>query len=137
MNRRLALSVGLGALLAGRIVAAQEVTIGYAGLPSKSTGESDTGIQLSEGVLLHAGIGVEAGYDTNVFYAPTNTIGSSIFRFMPYVQFTNATRTGPVSKELSFDAHAGLQYRHYGNSQVSDAGYADAWNPNAGVSLSL
>ena len=46
-------------------------------------------------MLLHAGIGVEAGYDTNVFYAPTNTIGSSIFRFMPYAELTNATRTGP------------------------------------------
>jgi len=137
MNRRLALSIVVGALLAGRIASAQEVTIGYAGLPAKSSGESNTGIQIADGVLLHAGIGVEAGYDTNVFYAPTNTISSSIFRFMPYAELTNATRTGPASKELSFDAHAGLQYRHYGNSVVSNAGYADAWNPNAGLSLSL
>ena len=84
MNRRFALSIGLGALLAGSTASAQEVTIGYQGLPYKSTGESNAGIQLSEGVLLHAGIGVEAGYDTNVFYAPTKEIGSSIFRFMPY-----------------------------------------------------
>ena len=137
MNRRLALSIALGALLAGRIASAQEVTIGYQGLPSKASGESNTGIQIADGVLLHAGFGVEAGYDTNVFYAPTNTIGSSIFRFMPYAELTNATRTGPVSRELSFDVHAGLQYRHYGNSVVSNAGYADSWNPNAGVSLSL
>ncbi len=137
MNRRLALSIGLGALLAGRIASAQDVTIGYSGLPAKSSGESNTGIQIADGVLLHAGFGVEAGYDTNVFYAPTNTIGSSIFRFMPYLELTNATRTGPTSKELSFDVHAGLQYRHYGNSVVSNAGYADSWNPNAGVSLSL
>jgi hypothetical protein len=137
MNRRFALLIGLGALLAGRSASAQEVTIGYQGLPAKSSGESNTGIQIAEGVLLHAGFGVEAGYDTNVFYAPTNAIGSSIFRFMPYAELTNATRTGPVSKELSFDVHAGLQYRHYGNSVVSDAGYADSWNPNAGVSLSL
>jgi len=137
MNRRFALSIGLGALLAGRVASAQEVTIGYAGLPAKSSGESNTGIQISDGVLLHAGFGVEAGYDTNVFYAPTNTIGSSIFRFMPYLELTNATRTGPVSKELTFDAHAGLQYRHYGNSVISNAGYADSWNPNAGLSLSL
>jgi hypothetical protein len=138
MNRRFALSIGLGALLAGRIASAQqEVTIGYSGLPSKSSGESNTGIQIADGVLLHAGFGVEAGYDTNVFYAPTDAIGSSIFRFMPYLELTNATRTGPVSKDVSFDAHVGLQYRHYGNSVVSDAGYADSWNPNAGVSLSL
>ncbi len=55
---------------------------------------------------------------------------------MPYLELTNATRTGPVSKELTFDAHAGLQYRHYGNSEVSSQ-YSDAWNPNAGLSLSL
>jgi hypothetical protein len=137
MNRRLALSIGLGALLAGRIASAQDVTIGYGGLPYKSSGESNTGIQISDGVLLHAGVGVEAGYDTNVFYAPTNAIGSSIFRVMPYAEITNATRTGPVSQQLSFDARAGLQYRHYGNAVVSNAGYADSWNPNAGLSLSL
>jgi hypothetical protein len=138
MNRRLALSIGLGALLAGRIASAQEeVTIGYQGLPYKSTGEANTGIQVSEGVLLHVGLGAEFGYDTNVFYSHTNQIGSSILRVMPYLDLTNATRTGPVSKELTFDARAGLQYRHYGNSQVSNAGYADSWNPNAGLSLGL
>jgi hypothetical protein len=136
MNRRLALSIGLGALLVGRIASAQEVTIGYQGLPYKASGENNTGIQIADGVLLHSGIGVEAGYDTNVFYAPNNLVGSSIFRVMPYLELTNATRTGPVSKELTFDAHAGLQYRHYGNSEVSSQ-YADAWNPNAGLSLSL
>src|SRR5450631_1164209 len=136
MNRRLALSIALGALLAGGVASAQEVTIGYQGLPSKSSGESNTGLQIADGVLLHAGIGVEAGYDTNVFYAPTNLVGSSIFRFMPYAEITNATRTGPVSKELTFDVRGGLQYRHYGNSEVS-SNYRDAWNPNAGVSVSL
>jgi len=136
MNRRIALSIGLGALLAGKAASAQEVTIGYQGLPSKSSGESNTGIQIADGVLLHAGIGVEAGYDTNVFYAPTNLVGSSIFRVMPYLDLTNATRTGPVSKDLTFDARAGLQYRHYGNSEVASR-YADAWNPNAGLSVAL
>ena len=46
-----------------------EVTIGYQGLPYKASGESNTGIQVSEGVLMHVGAGAEAGYDTNVFYA--------------------------------------------------------------------
>ncbi len=72
MNRRLALSIGLGALLVGRIASAQDVTIGYQGLPYKASGENNTGIQITDGVLLHSGIGAEAGYDTNVFYAPNN-----------------------------------------------------------------
>src|SRR6185437_5437472 len=114
MNRRLALSIALGALLAGRIALAQEeVTIGYQGLPYKSTGENNTGVQVAEGVLLHSGVGVEAGYDTNVLYAQTNPEGSALIRVMPYLDLTNATRTGPASKTLTFDARAGLLYRHY------------------------
>ena len=41
-----------------------EVTIGYQGLPYKASGESQTGIQVSDGVLMHVGAGAEAGYDT-------------------------------------------------------------------------
>ena len=78
MNRRLALSIGSGRAARGTAsrLAQEEVTIGYQGLPYKSTGESNTGIQITDGVLLHAGVGVEAGYDTNVFYAPINQVGS-------------------------------------------------------------
>lgn len=138
MNRRLGLLCGLGTLLAGSVALAQassaEVTVGYGGLPYKSGGESNTGIQLSDGLLLHAGVGAEAGYDTNVYYDATKPLGSSIFRVMPFVELTNATRNGP-STQFTFDARAGLQYRHYGNSQIRSA-YADAWNPNAGLSIS-
>ena len=138
MNRRFALLLGLGALLLGRsAIAQQEVTIGYQGLPYKSTGETNTGIQLSDGVLLHAGIGVEGGYDTNVFYAATNPQGSSIIRVMPYAELTNATRTGAASRELTFDVRGGLEYRHYGSSDSNVQAYSDAWMPNGGVSLNL
>lgn len=138
MNRRLGLLCGLGTLLAGSVAFAQasssEVSIGYGGLPYKSSGETNTGIQLSDGLLLHAGVGAEAGYDTNVYYDATKPLGSSIFRVMPFAELTNATRNG-VNTQLTFDARAGLQYRHYGNSTIRSA-YADAWNPNAGLSLS-
>ncbi len=139
MNRRLGLCVGLATLLAGSVALAQtqEVTIGYAGLPYKSSGESSTGIQLSEGTLLHAGIGVEAGYDTNVFYSDTNAKGSSIIRVLPFAEVTNATRNGPVSKTLTFDVRGGLQYRYYGSNDADVKKYSSAWNPNAGVSLGL
>ncbi|HEY0870340.1 MAG TPA: hypothetical protein VGD55_08065, partial [Acidothermaceae bacterium] len=88
-----------------------------------------------DGLLLHAGVGAEAGYDTNVYYDSSKPIGSSIFRVMPFAEITNATRNGAVGTQLTFDARAGLQYRHYGNSEIRSA-YADAWNPNAGLSLS-
>jgi hypothetical protein len=135
MNRRLALWTGLGVLLLTRAASAQEVTIGYQGLPYKSSGESNTGIQVSDGVLLHAGIGVEAGYDTNVFYAPTNAVGSSIVRVMPYLELTNATRTGPSARDVTYDLRAGLQYRYYGSNNPDVEKYRSAWMPNAGLSL--
>ncbi|HLK88496.1 MAG TPA: outer membrane beta-barrel protein [Polyangia bacterium] len=141
MNRRLALSIASGALavlLLGSVARAQEeVTIGYQGLPYKSSGESNTGIQVADGVLLHSGVGVEAGYDSNVFYASSNAIGSSILRVMPFVDLTNATRTGPASKTLTFDLRAGLLYRRYFSDDPALSPYANSWNPNAGLSLSL
>lgn len=137
MNRGLALCIGLTTLLAGSVAFAQEeVRIGYQGLPYKAGGESNTGVQLSEGVLLHAGVGAEFGYDTNVFYDYKNEVGSSLIRVMPFADLTNATRNGPVSSLVTFDARAALQYRHYGNSTVSSQ-YRDAWNPNAGLSVNL
>jgi hypothetical protein len=138
MNRRLALSIALGALLAGRVALAQEdVTIGYQGLPYKSSGESNTGVQVADGVLLHAGVGVEAGYDSNVFYADTNPEGSALIRVMPFLDLSNATRNGPSTKTLSFDIRGGLQYRHYFSDAQDIQKYSNAYNPNAGISLSL
>ncbi len=138
MNRGLGLCIGLATLLAGSVALAQEeVNVGYGGLPSKASGESNTGIQLSEGTLLHAGLGVEAGYDTNVFYSDTNAKGSSIVRVMPFVDVTNATRNGPAAHALTFDVRGGLQYRYYGSSDPAIKQYSSAWNPNAGVSLNL
>jgi Putative beta-barrel porin 2 len=137
MNRRLALWTSLGALLVARVASAQEVTIGYQGLPYKATGESNTGIQLSDDLLLHSGIGVEYGYDTNVFYTNTDAQGSAILRVMPYLELTNATRNGPAARDVTFDARAGLQYRHYFSDAQDVQSYRDAWMPNAGLSLSV
>jgi hypothetical protein len=137
MNRSLALGIGLFATLVATSALAQDVTIGYQGLPYKSSGESNTGIQVSDGVLLHVGAGAETGYDTNVFYQnSTNAIGSGIVRVMPYAELLNASRTGPVSKQLTFDLRAGLLYRHYLSNDPSVKTYDDAWMPNAGLSLS-
>src|SRR5262245_31025305 len=111
MNRRLLLWTFLGATLAASTASAQqgqgEVTIGYQGLPYKPSGESQTGIQVSEGVLLHVGAGAEAGYDSNVFYAETDPQGSAIIRTSVFGDLSNATRTGAASR-LSFDLRAGV-----------------------------
>jgi hypothetical protein len=135
MNRRLALWTGLGVVLAARMASAQDVTIGYQGLPYKSSGESNTGIQLSDGVLMHVGIGAEAGYDTNVFYQDTDTHSSAIIVVAPYAEVTNASRTGPASNILSYDARVGLQYRRYQSDDPTITPFRNAWMPNAGLAL--
>jgi hypothetical protein len=139
MNRRLALIIGLGALLGARVAAAQEVSIGYQGLPYKSTGEHNTGINLGEGVLMHVGAGAEAGYDSNVFYgstsAATPVTGSGIIRSTGFVEITNGTRMGLSPTGLSFGARAGLTYRRYTSTENGIDRYANAFMPSAGLSL--
>src|SRR5262245_8428999 len=114
MNRRLVLWSFLAAVTASRFAYAQgapgagqgEVTIGYQGLPTKPSGETKTGIQVSDGVLMHVGAGAEAGYDSNVLYSESNPVGSAIYRASLFAALTNASRTG-LAKTLTFDARAG------------------------------
>ena len=139
MNRRLALTIAAFALLGARRAAAEEVSIGYQGLPYKVTGDSKTGINLAEGVLLHVGAGAEAGYDSNVFYGnsttPGGVIGSGILRFNTFGELTNASRTGGGSPSLSYDMRAGLTYRRYTSDNPAVRAYDNAFMPSAGLSL--
>lgn len=140
MNRRLVLCTALAATAIARGALAQvggqgEVTIGYQGLPYKSSGETNTGIQVSEGVLLHVGAGVEGGYDSNVFYSESGTeVGSPLLRIGLFGDMSNATRTGAVGKVM-FDVRAGLVYRRYQSDNVNVQNF-NAWMPTAGLGLS-
>src|SRR6476646_10610021 len=107
MNRRLALwTVLLTTTAASPLAFAQqgqgEVTIGYQGLPYKPSGESRTGIQVSDTVLMHVGAGAEAGYDSNVFYSESNPTGSAIYRANMFAAMTNGTRTGTAASRVTF-----------------------------------
>jgi len=139
MTRRLALLTGLSVVLVAPIAAAQqaEVTIGYQGLPYKAAGESNTGLQLSDGVLMHVGAGAEAGYDSNVFYEEKGQeVGSSIYRTTIFADVSNASRTG-AARQLAFDARASLLYRRYQGDDAQLDTYRNAWMPTAGLSLGL
>jgi hypothetical protein len=134
MNLRLALATGLCVLGAASFASAQEVTIGYQGLPYKSSGESNTGIQVGDGLLMHVGAGAEAGYDSNVFYDDTGVISSPLIRAALFAQLTNATRTGAAARN-SFDLRAGLGYRHYQSDDPFVKDFSDAWLPTAGLAF--
>jgi hypothetical protein len=141
MNRRLALFTALAATAIARGALAQqggqgEVTIGYQGLPYKSSGETNTGIQVSEGVLLHVGAGAEAGYDSNVFYSESGSeVGSPLIRVGLFGDMSNATRTGAVGR-LLFDVRAGVTYRRYQSDNANVQNFSNAWLPTAGLALS-
>jgi hypothetical protein len=137
MNRRLLLWTFLGATLVARAAGAQqaEVTIGYQGLPYKASGETNTGIQVSEGVLMHVGAGAEAGYDSNVFYSNADPISSPLIRTSLFGQLTNTTRSGAASR-LSFDVRAGVTYRRYQSDNQDVQNFSNAWMPTAGLALS-
>jgi hypothetical protein len=143
MNRRLALFIAAFALLSARRAAAQleSTSVGYAGLPraAGAATESPTGINLAEGVLMHVGVGAEAGYDTNVFYGsssvPGAVIGSAILRTTGYGEITNANRSGQGVPGLSYDVRAGLTYRHYFSNDANVKRFANAFMPSAGVSF--
>jgi hypothetical protein len=149
MNRRLASIVILLALMSARRAAAQtqvgvapqaDVTVGYQGLPYKSTGESSTGINLAEGMLLHVGAGVEAGYDSNVFYSNSSDAGgvisSDIIRVTTFGELTNSTRNGAERPSVVYDVRAGLVYRLYTSDNPEVEKYRTALMPTAGLGLS-
>ena len=136
MNRRLVVGIGFVSLLTSSAAVAQEVTIGYQGLPYKASGEAPTGVQVSDAALLHVGIGAEAGYDTNVFYENVDPQSSAIIRVVPYAELTNASRTGGP-RQLSFDARASLMYRRYQSDDPQVQRFENAWMPAAGLSLGL
>jgi hypothetical protein len=130
--------IGLGVLAGARVAAAQEAQIGYQGLPQKASGEQATGINVAEGMLLHVGAGAEAGYDSNVFYANSQTgtvTGSGIIRTTAYAELTNTSRTGGTPSGLSFDVRGGLTYRRYTSDDPGVVKYRDAFQPAAGLSL--
>jgi hypothetical protein len=138
MNRRLALILAACALFSARRAAAQDVPIGYQGLPYKAAQESKTGINVAEGVLLHVGLGAEVGWDSNVFYGSTKVPGaiidSGIVRSNVFGELTNSSRGGG-SPALTYDFRAGLTYRRYTSDNPFVELYRNAFMPSAGLSL--
>ncbi len=45
------------------------------------------GVKLGSSLVFHPGLGVEGGYDTNVYYSEDNTVGAARLRIAPYFDF--------------------------------------------------
>jgi hypothetical protein len=141
-SRRLSIVATTATLvLSGGGAMAQEsnapIVVGYGGLPTRAPRGGQTGLQVTEGTLLHAGAGAEAGYDSNVYYAAGGSdTGAGLFRATGFLEYTNATRSGEVPSNLFFDIGASLQYREYLSDRVDEQNRR-AFNPQVGAALEL
>ena len=135
--RYLALGVAAGLLICARAGNAQQttgpVTVGMLIQPVAAPAPGN-GLPLSDSAVLHGGIAVEGGYDSNVYYTDRNTVSSPILRITPSVDLTNLARNGEVPAGLFFDLRASLMYREY-LSDNADVRRLRAFTPIASLNL--
>jgi hypothetical protein len=113
------------------------VSAGYVGLPIKAA-SGDTGLLVGQGARLHAGVGTEFGYDSNVFFQPSGGLSSALLRVVPFADLNNqltAAGSGGAATfatAVSYDLSANLQYRHLfsDNSQIDTSGIRDTFSPS-------
>lgn len=113
--RSLSLCAALaGATLFAQVASAQMGPVTGVTPTAVPTLSPENGFLLSDGALLHGGLTVEGGYDSNIFYNDKGSeTGSPLLRVSPFLDFTNTARTGEVPSGLFFDVRAGLTYREY------------------------
>ena len=93
------------------------------------------GAKLGEGTLLHAALGADVGYDSNVFYQHTPT-SATVAHVTPALDLSNGERDGSVPDGVYYDLGANLVYREYlsGGDAVRSQ---RAFNPSVGGLLRL
>jgi hypothetical protein len=123
---QLALSIALGAV-------SSSAHAQLAGPYSPSVYNEGPGVRLGGTALtLHPGIALEGGYDTNVFYSPSDPVGSALLRIrahldmatLPAQAFANDTSTADPKVDFRFSTQ--VEYREYLSS-----------NPNAQAQRSV
>ncbi|MBW2261683.1 MAG: hypothetical protein JRG91_06885 [Deltaproteobacteria bacterium] len=75
-----------GAALLAALVAAPGMARGQQWVENRSYTEG-IGIKLGSSMVFHPGLGVEAGYDSNVFYSDAGTTGAARLRIVPSIAF--------------------------------------------------
>ncbi len=119
----------------GTIQPGDERVEGWVDLNPRLTLQQGNGVRLSESAILHAGVGVEGGYDSNVFYSEDATeIDSPLLRVLPYLSLTNQGRPGGGRGSVTYNLSTSLEYREYLSDQpeVRDQ---RAFNPSIGAGL--
>lgn len=105
------------------------------GLQGVSPRNGPVGAKLGESTLLHLGVGAEVGYDSNVFYSPSdNRKGSGVARVTPALNISNAERDGTLPDGVAYDLFASMGYREYLTSD-EDIRKQRAFTPSGGFLL--
>src|SRR5262245_7147969 len=122
-----------------RRLAAAAVLACLAAAPARAEGP---GIKLGEALVLHPGIYLGGGYDSNVFFssgAPTDPIqGAGYLNVRPHVDLATLSlqRGGDTPHMLDFRLHLGATFRFF---PTSDTNLNTHWGADvdSGFALSL
>lgn len=87
----------------------ETMSYGFKGVNPRS---GDGGAKLGESSLFHAGLGVNAGYDSNVFYTK-EAKSAGVMHLTPAIDLSNAERDGTIPDGVYYDLAASLNYREY------------------------
>lgn len=126
-RRYLAFLTTCALLATGRLAAAQA---SGGGVAPTSMGSAARGVRLGEAMVLHLGVGAEFGWDSNIFYEPSNEANSFYMRLTPNFDLTNRPRSG--QRQIQFDFHGGLNYVEYLNGDAAIRAHRQ-FNVDAGV----
>ena len=112
--KRLALAIGCFAVLsAPAVVRAQLAGQGIASLYGGPVHSEGPGIKISDSLVLHPGIQIGAGFDSNLFAAASGAIGAAYFMARPHLALSTLPpqRLGDSPRTLEFRLHlaAGLR----------------------------
>jgi hypothetical protein len=69
------------------------------------------GVRLGDALVLHLGLGLELGYDTNPFFQSSNATGYFVLRLVPAFDLTNRPRG--ARRQVEFDFNGQLNYLEY------------------------
>jgi len=106
------------------------------GLQGMSPRNGPVGAKLGEGTLLHAALGADVGYDSNVFYEHDSPKAAAVAHVTPALDISNGERDGTAPDGVFYDLGAQLTYREYlsGGDAVRKM---RAFNPGIGGLLRL
>jgi len=108
----------------------ESMSYGLGGISPRS---GPIGARLGESSLLHAALGADVGYDSNVFYSHTPT-SATVAHVTPALDLSNGERDGSMPDGAYYDLGASLTYREYlsGGDAVQSQ---RAFNPSLGALL--